>query len=196
MWGNRKKGDRGADCLVSVDGTDFKVYEQGPAFSSHKFAKKSGLRYEIALCIQTGDIVWIHGPFECGKWPDISIFRDSLISHLDTAERVEADDGYIGEAPLYVKCPKSFTNPKETEFMQKRVRSRQETCNKRFKHFGILKQRYRHDLGDHGDAFRSCAVLTQLAIDSGEPLFSCGYKDPPFHNPFEVPDSDDEDDGV
>jgi hypothetical protein len=74
--------------------------------------------------------VWIHGPFECGAWPDISIFRDSLISHLLPAKRVEADDGYIGEAPQYIKCPKSFTNPEETKFMQSRVRS------------GILKQMY------------------------------------------------------
>ena len=64
-------------------------------------------------------------------WNDIQIFRNSLISHLKNGERVEADDGYVGEAPEFVKCPASFTNPKETLYMQQRVRNRQETVNKR-----------------------------------------------------------------
>ena len=34
-----------------------------------------------------------------------------------------------------------------------------------------------HDLRLHGDAFRACAVLTQLAIDDGNKLFACGYND-------------------
>ena len=85
------------------------------------------------MCILTGDLVWINGPYECGTFPDITIFRDSLISHLGDAERVEADDGYIGEAPRHVKYPKSFTSKAETEFMQQRVRNRQETINNLFK---------------------------------------------------------------
>ena len=135
----------------------------GSSFSSHKFAKKGGLRYEVGLCILTGDIVWINGPFPCGDWNDMSIFRSSLMSHLEHGERVEADDGYIGEHPRYVKCPAGFANPAATEFMQRRVRSRQETVNKRFKHFEILKQIFRSDLDKHGDAFRACAVITQIS---------------------------------
>lgn len=181
IWANRLKGDRGSDCLISVDGTDFRVPNHGPAFSSHKFAKKGGVRYEVALCLQTGDIVWVHGPFPCGRNPDISIFRSSLLHHLGKNERVEADDGYIGEHPRYVKCPKGFTNPEETLFMQQRVRNRQETVNKRFKHWECLKQIFRHNLVHHGDVFRSIAVITQLAINSGEKLMSAGYKDPPYN---------------
>jgi hypothetical protein len=113
-------------------------------------------------------------------WNDITIFRDSLLSHLAPAERVEADDGYIGEHPRYVKCPRGFANSEETEFMQQRVRNRQETVNKRFKQWGLLKQVYRHEIGRHGEAFRAIAVLTQLAINNGEQLFACGYRDPPY----------------
>lgn len=164
---------------MSCDGTDFRVAEQGRPFYSFKF-KKSGLRYEVCLCILTGHIVWINGPYECGLWPDISIFRNSLLSCLGPNKRVEADDGYIGEAPVYVKCPKSFTNPEETKWMQTRVRSRQETVNKRFKNWGILKQVFRGEIPKHGDAFRAIAVMTQLSIEDGEPLFDCGYRDPPY----------------
>lgn len=179
VWENRNKMDRGNDCLVSVDGTDFRIAEHGRKFYSHKF-KKSGLRYEVCICILTGDIVWINGPYQCGTWPDISIFRDSLKSFLAPNERVEADDGYIGEAPENVKCPKSFTNPAETEYMQQRVRNRQETVNNRFKNWGILRQLYRHNITRHGDVFRSIAVVTQLSINQGDKLFACGYKDPPY----------------
>ena len=73
VWENRFKKDKGNDCLVTVDGTDFRIAEHGRPFFSHKY-KKSGLRYEVALCILTGDVVWINGPYECGMWPDISIF--------------------------------------------------------------------------------------------------------------------------
>ena len=129
VWSNRLKKDRGNDCLITCDGTDFQMPQLGPTFSSHKFKERSGLRYEVALCILTGDIVWIHGPFPCGSYPDISIFHDSLLSHLAPYEQVEADDGYIGESPQYIKCPKSFTNPEETQYMQQRIRNRQETVS-------------------------------------------------------------------
>lgn len=156
----------------------------GRLFSSHKFAGKSGLRYEVGICILTGDIVWINGPYECGIWPDISIFRDALVSSLAPNERIEADDGYLGEHPEHVKCPKGFANDEITEFMQQRARNRQETMNKRFKLWGILKQVFRHKqkLVEHGDIFRAVAVICQLAVNNGEVLFSVGYRDPPYHN--------------
>ena len=62
------------------------------------------------------------------------------------------------------------------------VRRRQETINNRFKQWGILKQVYRGDITKHGDAFRVCALVTQLGIESGEPLFQVEYKDPDFDN--------------
>lgn len=167
-----------ADCLISVDGTDFKIMELGPLFSSHKYAKKSALRYEVGICIQTGDIVWINGPFEPGMWPDINIIRSSLRSFLSPKERVEADDGYIGNAPMYIKCPKSFVNPEETERMQSIVRQRHETINKRFKDWGILAQRFRHNshLAEHGDVFWAVAVMEQASINKGEKAFQVEYE--------------------
>ena len=37
MWEHRFKNDKGNDCLVSVDGTDFRIAEQGRLFYFHKF---------------------------------------------------------------------------------------------------------------------------------------------------------------
>ena len=90
---------------------------------------------------------------------------------------MEADDGYVGEAPLRVKCPACVTIPEEREHMMKRVRSRQETVNRRFKQWQILKQVFRHDIRVHRDVFASIAVITQLAINNGEGLFSVDYSD-------------------
>ena len=65
---------------MSVDGTDFRI--QNPTqfwkgWYSFKF-KGPGVRYEVALSIQSADIVWVNGPFPAGAWPDINIFRGWL----------------------------------------------------------------------------------------------------------------------
>ncbi len=96
---------------------------------------------------------------------------------MDPFERVEADDGYLGEAPLQVKCPACITVPVEKQQMMKRVRSRQETINKQFKQCQILKQVYCHDIRVHQDVFAAIAVISQLAIQNGDLLFSVEYSD-------------------
>jgi hypothetical protein len=167
---------------MSIDGTDVRIPQQGHAiagnpFSSHKFAGKCALRYEIGIDILAGNVVWFEGPYAAGKYTDLAIFRTSLIHWLDPYERVEADNGYVGEAPQQVKCPNSAANPTENLAMQNRVRSRHETLNGRLKNWEILKQPFRHNILDHGDVFRSIAIITQLSIENGEPLFQVDYND-------------------
>ena len=163
--------------MISVDGTDFRMKKQkgeSPKFWwGYKF-KKPGVRYEVGISIKHGDIVWIHGPFPCGFYPDIKIFRSALKNWLLDGERVEADDGYIGEAPRYVLCPKSIrcVKPtKEEKKLSQRIRSRQETVNKRFKQFNCLKGTFRHSVEQHSIAFRAIAVITQISIQKGDALF-------------------------
>lgn len=173
---NRKTGDVGNDCLLSVDGTDFRIaMGYNKAFWSYKF-KKSGLRYEVALCIKTGDICWWSGPYAPGVWNDGSIFKDGLVGYLEPGERVETDRGYQGSAPTHVKCPGNMTSDPNTEGMQQRVRSRQETVNARFKNWAILSTPYRHDPLEHQTVFGAIVVLTQLSFTSN-PLFSVVYND-------------------
>ena len=127
--------------MTSVDTTDFAVeVSRGKQWFSHKFTG-AGLRYEVGLAILTGDIVWIQGPLPCGDcWNDITIFWLAIMHYLDENERVEADDGYIGEAPKYVKTPNMFTQQEEQLAMQQRVRNRHETVNKHFKQWGCLTE--------------------------------------------------------
>ena len=95
--------------MFTCDGTDFQVYEYGRTFYCHK-NKKSVLRYEIYLHIMTSDIVWVNGPYAYGYCNDINIFRESLVSFLGPYKRVEADDGYVRDAPHRINCPMSCTN--------------------------------------------------------------------------------------
>ena len=119
---------------------------------------------------------WICGPWRPGVFNDLMIFCKSLATLLEPGERVEADDGYLDEAPLRVKCQK-LTEPAEKEAMAKQVRSCQVTVNKRFKQWGILRQVFCNDLIHHRDVFAAICVITQLAIENGEPLFEVHYDD-------------------
>ena len=60
------------DCLISIDVSDFQIFEYCRRFFSKK-SKKSALRYEIGLNIVIGGIVWVNGPFLAEKYSDITI---------------------------------------------------------------------------------------------------------------------------
>lgn len=160
--------------MVSVDCTDIEIQEPdtfSKCWYSHKI-NGPGLRYEVAVSLKRGFLVWIHGPFPCGEWPDVKIFRHCLKSFLDENERVEADDGYIGEEPVSCKTPGGFYSRCEgVDGARRRLRCRHETANSRLKNFGILSQKYRHEVDEHAFVVRAVAVLVQLAIESGEKLF-------------------------
>ena len=171
VWDNRLRGDVGKQCKVTVDGTDFKIFEPAPFSSkwvSHKF-QGPGLRYEVAVSIQSGDIVWINGPYQCGLYPDLTIFRRGLIYMLEGGEKVEADKGYAGER-LYANTPTPGIFDSGGI-----ARSRHETVNKRFKQWGCLGHRFRHCFTKHHSVFSAVAVITQLLIESGEKLFAVNY---------------------
>ena len=136
-----------------------------------------GLRCEICLNIRTSDIVWVNGHYAYGHCNDINVFRESLVSFLGPGERVESDDGYIGDTLHHIECPMSCTNPVETIIMQGRVRSRQETVNRRFKCWGILKQIFRHDIPKHAEVMYAVTTITLISIENGEKIFQVDYHD-------------------
>ena len=142
-------------CLVTVDGTDFRINEPKPFWPGWKSFKFNGpgVRYEVALCICTGDIVWINGPFPCGQWPDLKIFRHALMGELLDGEKVEADLGFQCEK-LYINEFNIFLS--ERGQRQKYLaRARHETVNKRFKQWNCLQRVFRHNLGKHGLVFHA-----------------------------------------
>ena len=175
-WENRFHGYHGRSCLVTVDGTDFLICEPKPFamdFYSHKFAK-AGLRYEVGVCIQTGLIVWINGPFAVGKYNNITIFRSKMIYKLLDWEMVEVDQGYVGQ-PMKI-CMKYGLGVSENQFEAKaRARARGDMINGRFKNFCILMDRYKHKISMHSYVFHAVAVLMQISLTTVSPTFKVNY---------------------
>ncbi len=82
---------------------------------------------------------------------------------MDLGEQEEANKGYVGH-PNKVKCPQNVGNLVEKWMMQGRVRAHHKMLNG----LGFMR---------HGDAFWAFAVVTQLTIKDGEPLFEVEYED-------------------
>ena len=86
---------------------------QFAAKNSHKF-HRARVRYELGVSIQSGDIVWLNGPFPCGSFADQKIALASS------------------------ETPNGLNN--YDQYMKKVARSRHETVNGRFKQWGELRQ--------------------------------------------------------
>ncbi len=116
----------------------------------------------------------IQGPYPVGKYTDIKIFNKVLRHFLDPGEQVKAYEGNVGH-PDKIKCPQNVGNTAAKWAMQGRVRVHHEMLNRWLKNWGILSQVYRHDIMQHGNIFRACAVVMQLTIKNGEPLFEVEF---------------------
>jgi hypothetical protein len=175
-FSNRFLCDNGSICKITLDGTDCPIQEPRPfntKWYSHKF-KAAGVRYEVGLCIQTGWIVWVNGPYACGRYPDLRIARDKIIDFILPREKILADGGYR-DGGVYMETPTGFNNPDQR--MKKLARARHETVNSRLKRFNILRKLYRHDLHNHSSVFHTIAIITQIGIEAGEILFDIDYYD-------------------
>ena len=160
---------------MTIDGTDCPIQEPAQfdtSYYSHKI-RKAGVRYEVGVNIQTGDLVWINGPYKCGAFPDLKIFRLKLKNLLDKDEFVKADNGYRGE-PKCVRVASSFVSKKDKR-AKKKVRARHETINGRFKKYSILSTRFRHDRSKHQMCFYAVASLEQISMDLGYKSYSVTY---------------------
>lgn len=158
-------GNCNRSCKMTIDGTDFRIQQPAPystTWYSHKF-EGPGVRYEVGVCIQTGDIVWVNGPFRCGSWPDLLIFKTYLQHRLEPHEFVEADGTY-----RHPKCrlPDAYVSEADKRAKDD-ARHRHEGINGFFKAFGVLKQIFRHDLRTHAYCFACVVVVVQLGIDDG-----------------------------
>ena len=161
---------------MTTDGTDFEIYEPtpfDPMWYSHKF-HGPGVRYEVGICIQTGWIVWINGPYPCGEWPDLRIARDALHYMLAPGEFYVADGGYA-EGGQHSDTPNGLNDPDQK--MKAIARARHETINGRFKQFNVLYRVFRHDVSRHSICFRAVANVVQMMMENGSPAFTVDYDD-------------------
>lgn len=153
---------------MSVDGTDFRIAEPSPFDSgwySFQF-QGPGLRYEVALTIETGQIAWVHGPFAPGKYNDLAIFKAGLKHALDADEKVVSDGGYPDH-----RCVTPANLSPHTAGVFAVVRARHKTINERLKNFFVLHHKFRHHISLHSIFFHAFANLTYPMNDLN-PLFS------------------------
>lgn len=146
---------------------DFKIQEPTPfstKWYSHKF-RGPGVRYELGLNIRTGGLIWAHGGYPCGIYPDLKLAREAFVLSVNPGELTLADKGY-NDAQFFIL--KTANNYRE----HGTIMARHETVNKRMKQFKILKHIYRNALHKHPLVFHAVANLTQLMITNGHPLFS------------------------
>jgi len=139
-----------------------------------------GLRYEVALGIQSGYIVWVNGPYKPG------VYNDDMIAHvfgfwgaLAPGEYFLADSIYTGWRAL---TPNGRNN--RDQYMKAAARARHETVNYRFKRFAILRVEFRHGNHRHGSVFKAIAMICQIEIEVESPLFHVDYDDLRW-DPFE-----------
>lgn len=163
-------GDDGTkDCLVYTGSLEFEAerllrldVDQRRNWYSHKF-HGFGLKYEIASCIKTGDIVHFVGPFRCAI-DDVTIYRSFLKDMLRPGEKVMADKDYSGDDSAVTPCG---SNTAKKNHVIQRIAARHETLNSRLFTFGAMKATWRHDLRKHLLAFRACLVMSQLRYENG-----------------------------
>ena len=85
--------------------------------------------------------------------------------------------GYEGEFD-HLKTPSIWHHRSDEETaMTKTASQRHETVNRRFIFFELLIKPFRHTLEKQSTCFRAVAVITQLNIRHGAPLFEVEYHD-------------------
>ena len=109
--------------------------EFSPKWYSHKF-HGPGFRYEIGLCIRTGEIVWAHGGLPCGARPDLRLARDAFIHVLDPGERIIADRGYRDQT--FFDIPDGSKDDEQ----KRKILARHETVYRRIKQFSCMVVMY------------------------------------------------------
>jgi len=176
VWPADNFGD--AIWVVSVDGTDCWINEpKHPDFSqdsrywSHK-CNKAGLRYELAISLRSSNLVWMKGPYPCGRNLDRRIFRkvNGLRAQLRaTNKKGIADGGYTGD-PKRLSTPNAHDHPSVAKFKRRALR-RHERFNAMTKTFKCLDSRFRHGERKFKVCFEAVCVICQYQLEFGQPLF-------------------------
>jgi DDE superfamily endonuclease len=123
----------------------------------------------MCVCIYTGNIVWINGPFKPGLYNDKKIVNENLKHALPAGEYVIADRGYRGH-PDKARVPNEELDTEDVIYFNQTARARQENTNHLLIQWKILRQIYRHDPSSHVHVFWSIAVTTQISFDMNEKM--------------------------
>ena len=153
--------------LKSLDGTDFRIREPSP-FSTKWWSFKfngPGLRHEIAIEAESGNIVWAYGGFPCGAFPDLIIARKKFVNLLRPGEKAIADRG-CKDGRCFMQAKTGSLHHKGRQNML----ARHENVNRRVKCFDSFSGAFRHDVSKHHVFFHAVVNIVQIAIETGDKL--------------------------
>jgi len=106
--------------------------------------------------------------FNGGKKNDKHKDPNCLANKIPEGKRILADSALKGSKKASVRMP---GNSLATKQFKARAQARHETIFKRFKDFGILRQRFRHGFHQHKMVLDAVAVVVQYDMENGHPLF-------------------------
>lgn len=167
----------------SLDGVNFIVYEPRHDPSSKWYDPKSnsaGLGYLFGLALDSDKIVIADGGVPASV-NDIKKFRggdkdceskwdkSALYYLLPEGVLGIGDSGFQGE-PNKVVVARHGHSQELKKFIS-RAKCRQENLHARLKSFGILSQRFRHNIKFHKNVVFAVTVLVQYDLDNGHGLW-------------------------
>jgi hypothetical protein len=114
----------------------------------------------------------VNGPFPCGKWPDIKIYRCDLKDRLLPNESIKANRGYRGDKK--VLTPDDWATLSDQK-AKGNAAARHETINGCLKNFKCLSTKFWHGLSEHKHFFCFTAVITQLMFEYHGTTFEVRY---------------------
>jgi hypothetical protein len=106
--------------------------------------------------------------FNGGRKKDKLKDPNCLANQIPEGKKVLADSGLKGSAKASTR---KAGNSHQMKHFRARAQGRQETLFKRFKDFGILRQRFRHGYESHKMVLDAVAVIVQYDMENGHPLF-------------------------
>lgn len=119
-------------------------------------AEGSGMRYEVSISV-CGSIVCVNGPFKCGSFLDIKMFKEGMSLHLDGKEMVVADNG--NSEPRFLLA----NDLKDTDLVRHQcIRARHKTMNERLTYFSVLSSQFRHRVDFHMISFHAVSQVTTV----------------------------------
>lgn len=107
--------------------------------------------------------MWAHGPFPCGSYTVLRIFRMGLRRQLLPGEKVIAAQGHSD-----VQFSRSQVTNGIANFGF--IRSRHKATNKRLEQFKVLSNRFRYKLDLDSNCLFAITNLVQLCIEDEEPV--------------------------
>lgn len=104
---------------------------------------------------------------DCGKWPELNIFKSSLSFISPPGEKLVSDSGY-----QFLQCVTPDRVYEGEKTVHARLRARHNTCNARLKFSDILNYTSSHNVCGHGMVFHAVAKLIVWKISRERPSFT------------------------